>query len=800
MPDEDDIIDAIKQTKNSAPGPNGIPFIFYRKFAIELAPVLLGIMKRLAKGEAPPKGFNYGNLFLFPKNNSLEIKDTRPITVGDCTNRIIAKLVTNSITPAVQKILHNSQKGFIPGRQGSEHIESIVNTYYSKLEKEKQHYLLFLDTAKAFDSIDHKFIIRVLEKIGMPSWVVSTIAGLLDSVVALPVLGNCSQGGIDIERGVKQGCPLSPLLFAICYDVLLVKLSRKQEHSDFAFADDLAIASDSLGTVADCLDEIYSFSKFSGLGLNAHKTAILTTKRVRNPELGYMQLRGYERIKFVDEAKYLGVILGRFITACDVYKTAQQKFYERLERYKPYLKTVSLHKRILTVNIYILPLFYYLAQFYVIPYYDIVVPAREAIRKTIVPFGGGGFGYAHLIATKPDIGAHTPLRDLWATNMALLGSKTHTNKCNHGNVLPDMGRMDVVASCNWDSMQIEQHRHFASFAYLREFCPRDGFRRLDTSSLKDNEAKDRPTIYKQLVHLGYQYERESPKYPSSLANKVAKWKGQANEAKPIIRNLRQHRKNMGRQFTPYIWNIFFKLLTYCWATDRDRGKRGGKPKKRTSPLTSDCYPCYICGLCDDSMTHLLRECRIVRKAGESLLQGLGIMEPFSPIDCLLLYQPTGAKKEAARKAIMQISLIGAIWIQRKLQLSQETIPEEKTMHANIVNIATDLMAPRGRSQPTRSYQKILELAENPHEKTITIFTDGSAVGEPRKAGTGIWIKSADLDICISIHLSWGDNNLGEMWGILVALLCLRRASELGLLDNLIPLLFSDSLGCIRLPH
>ena len=75
-----------------------------------------------------------------------------------------------------------------------------------------------------------------------------------------PFFGGDLKLWIDILRGVKQGCPLSPLLFIIAYDPLLHKLARYVDLKRFAFADDLAIFGDSVDAIAPALLVISDFS------------------------------------------------------------------------------------------------------------------------------------------------------------------------------------------------------------------------------------------------------------------------------------------------------------------------------------------------------------------------------------------------------------------------------------------------------------------------------------------------------------------------------------------------------------
>ena len=82
-----------------------------------------------------------------------------------------------------------------------------------------------MDTKKAFDSIDHSYINILLEVVGFAEWTRDFVSALYRFAAVTPVLAAHTGVLIPINRGVKQGCPLSPLLFALAYDPLLVYLS-----------------------------------------------------------------------------------------------------------------------------------------------------------------------------------------------------------------------------------------------------------------------------------------------------------------------------------------------------------------------------------------------------------------------------------------------------------------------------------------------------------------------------------------------------------------------------------------------
>ena len=124
----------------------------------------------MSAGQPPPPGFNKGLLFLLPKKFTGLVSDTRPISVTNTDNRILAAAVARKIMPVVLDLVEPSQKGFLAGKQGSDHVVDVNSFFFEGLEGNNERFLFLLDTAKAFDSIDHTWISCILEHAGFPKW------------------------------------------------------------------------------------------------------------------------------------------------------------------------------------------------------------------------------------------------------------------------------------------------------------------------------------------------------------------------------------------------------------------------------------------------------------------------------------------------------------------------------------------------------------------------------------------------------------------------------------------------------
>ena len=179
--------------------------------------------------------------------------------------------------PAVIGLVEKSQKGFLWGLNGADHTSDINSWFFEGVESKRQRLLFLLDTNKAFDSIDHEWIQLVLRKTGFPPWVRFFVRGTLTGVKVAPYFGATPADWIAILRGVKQGCPLSPLLFILCYDPLLYELSKGKFNGCYAFADDLALTAHTLLDFTFAFLTIDEFTHMTGLGINKMKSCVLSS-------------------------------------------------------------------------------------------------------------------------------------------------------------------------------------------------------------------------------------------------------------------------------------------------------------------------------------------------------------------------------------------------------------------------------------------------------------------------------------------------------------------------------------------
>lgn len=167
--------EAIDAAGKSSPGPDGIPLIAYKSLKRFAIPVLYEKFLESTRYDFEPLDFNAARLVLLAKSDSHLIEDTRPININNTDNRIIARAIVIAIESAFDDLIDEKQKMFIHGRNMTAHVRDVNDFFYSHnsaLENDEQAHVLFLDTKKAFDSINHDFMHALLKHIGAPLYVV----------------------------------------------------------------------------------------------------------------------------------------------------------------------------------------------------------------------------------------------------------------------------------------------------------------------------------------------------------------------------------------------------------------------------------------------------------------------------------------------------------------------------------------------------------------------------------------------------------------------------------------------------
>ena len=297
---------------NKSPGNDGFTVEFYHTFWPVLGDMIVGVLNEAYNKGHLSNSQKQGVITLLEKEgkDAMYIKNYRPITLLNVDYKILSKVLASRIKKVLGKIVHYDQVGYIKDRNIGEAVRLVDDMFFDSMSA-NNGYAVAADFEKAFDSVDHNFLFKVLDLFGFGisfcSWVKTLYAGMSSSVMN----GGRSTGYFNINRGVRQGDPLSPYLFLLVIEILANKLRNDKNIEGFKFgereikqvlyADDLTVFVKNENSIKRLKYIFEEFDKISGLKINKGKTNFVWMgKEEDKPDI---LLFG----KLVKEVKILGV-------------------------------------------------------------------------------------------------------------------------------------------------------------------------------------------------------------------------------------------------------------------------------------------------------------------------------------------------------------------------------------------------------------------------------------------------------------------------------------------------------------
>jgi len=242
----------------------------------------------------------------------------------DC--KMYTNLINARLAPWAISKLHPDQKGFVPGRLMNEHTRLASEVAHLCDATDTPGFIVGLDQAKAYDRVDQLWLTKVLSAFGLPSSLIILISDITDGCRSRVRINSGYSPCFTLKRGVRQGDPLSCLLFNFSIEPLAIKLRERVSRLSvrglppvkvMLYADDINLflsPQDSVQEISKCLADV---SHIIGSKFNLDKTDVkpvgphdFQLKCFTNQDMGGSIIPGAHILLPADPLRILGVWIG----------------------------------------------------------------------------------------------------------------------------------------------------------------------------------------------------------------------------------------------------------------------------------------------------------------------------------------------------------------------------------------------------------------------------------------------------------------------------------------------------------
>jgi hypothetical protein len=233
----DIIAGAARCPSKSSPGTDGLPYeilalLFDHR---ETASLAVKVFNAALSDGIFPASWLTTCMCLLPKKGDLSLlKNWRPISLINTDAKTFTRLINGRLMPHLSKILCPQQLGFMPGRFIAEHGMTVQAIKMLANQQHSTSIGLLLDQEKAYDRVHPTYLSTIMTRFGIPATMITSITNLFFSTqIQINVNGNITKASILQQRCLRQGDPLSRLLFNIAFDPFLLSISQDPLFSGF---------------------------------------------------------------------------------------------------------------------------------------------------------------------------------------------------------------------------------------------------------------------------------------------------------------------------------------------------------------------------------------------------------------------------------------------------------------------------------------------------------------------------------------------------------------------------------------
>ena len=245
------------------------------------------------------------------KPGTIDCIGHRTISLMSHESKIILRVMLNRNKSAIREKLSDEQYGYKPGKGTRNVIFRLRATIDKCIEKQKELYICFIDYVKAFDCVKHDKLLDFIESLDIDGKDLTLIRSLYyDQKAAIRIMGDLGEW-VDIQKGVRQGCILSPDFFDLYSEGALRKKRmcdgvdlEGMNCNNFRYTDDTVLIADSEKKLLRLLNVVTKESERRGLKLNCEKTYVMVASKkaqapVRSVTVNTVQIEQGNNFKYL---------------------------------------------------------------------------------------------------------------------------------------------------------------------------------------------------------------------------------------------------------------------------------------------------------------------------------------------------------------------------------------------------------------------------------------------------------------------------------------------------------------------
>lgn len=309
---EQELLATIKSaTRKKAPGPDGLTYEFYERHFELLKQDLLKLFNGFLDGSITiQENFSNGIIVLiFKSGNRNDLQNYRPISLLNTDYKILAKLCARRLKACMELLIGEGQTAGLEGKSCTQNLDKLRTVVArGQQSKRMQFALLSLDLQKAFDSVDHTRLWETLAKYQLPGQFIEFVRKLYGNASSQVLVNGALTTSFRIFRSVRQGCPLSMLLFSLyveplirqLYDSTMGLMIEGRFYKIMAYADDLTLIVRNNEEFDLVMSIVTDFAIQAAIQINFQKSGFL---RFNNCSLGPQMIQEKQ------EFKILGIII-----------------------------------------------------------------------------------------------------------------------------------------------------------------------------------------------------------------------------------------------------------------------------------------------------------------------------------------------------------------------------------------------------------------------------------------------------------------------------------------------------------